>query len=140
MPRGTDFSEYFRESMKDPEAKRLYREVLDEELSWLLGYLREKRGLSQKQVAERLGLSRSRVSQLETSASLSMTLESLARYAQALGLSLRLEFADEEGKVLARYVLSADEPVAEPVHLGWEEADLHWVSLPQKESHFSWAA
>ncbi len=140
MPRGRDFSEYFRESMKDPEARRIYREVLDEELSWLLSYLREKRGLSQKEVAERLGLSRSRVSQLETSAGLSMSLESLARYAQALGLSLRLEFADEKGEVLARYVLSADEPVAEPVHSGWEERDLHWVSLPRKENRFSWAA
>ena len=136
MGNNVSFSDYFRESMKDPEARRLYREVLDEELSWLLGYLREKRGLSQKEVAERLGLSRSRVSQLEPSASLSMTLESLARYA----LSLRLEFADEKGEVLARYVLSADEPVAEPVHSGWEERDLHWVSLPRKENRFSWAA
>ncbi len=117
MSKGTDFNEYFCESVKDPETRRLYREVLDEELSWLLGYLRAKRGLSQKEVAERLGLSRSRVGQLETSAGLSMTLESLARYA-----------------------LSADEPVAEPVHSGWEERDLHWVSLPGKENRFSWAA
>ena len=136
MSKGTDFNEYFCESVKDPETRRVYREVLDEEFSWLLGYLREKRGLSQKEVAERLGLSRSRVSQLEPSASLSMTLESLARYA----LSLRLEFADEKGEVLARYVLSADEPVAEPVHSGWEERDLHRVSLPRKENRFFRAA
>jgi transcriptional regulator with XRE-family HTH domain len=136
MSKGTDFNEHFCESVKDPETRRVYREVLDEEFSWLLGYLREKRGLSQKEVAERLGLSRSRVSQLEPSAGLSMTLESLARYA----LSLRLEFADEKGEVLARYVLSADEPVAEPVHSGWEERDLHWVSLLRKENRFSWAA
>ena len=140
MSKGTDFNEYFCESVKDPETRRVYREVLDEEFSWLLGYLRAKRGLSQKEVAERLGLSRSRVSQLETSAGLSMTLERLARYAQALGLSLRLEFADEKGEVLARYVLSADEPVAEPVHSGWEERDLRRVSLPGKENRFSWAA
>ena len=136
MSKGTDFNEHFCESVKDPEARRVYREVLDEEFSWLLGYLGEKRGLSQKEVAERLGLSRSRVSQLEPSAGLSMTLESLARYA----LSLRLEFADEKGEVLARYVLSADEPVAEPVHSGWEERDLHRVSLPRKENRFFRAA
>jgi transcriptional regulator with XRE-family HTH domain len=130
VSKGTDFNEHFCGSVKDPETRRVYREVLDEELSWLLGYLRAKRGLSQKEVAERLGLSRSRVSQLETSAGLSMTLESLARYA----LSLRLEFTDEEGEVLARYALSADEPVAEPVHSGWEERDLYWVSLPGKEN------
>jgi transcriptional regulator with XRE-family HTH domain len=136
MSKGTDFNEHFCESVQDPETRRVYREVLDEEFSWLLGYLRAKRGLSQKEVAERLGLSRSRVSQLEPSAGLSMTLESLARYA----LSLRLEFTDEEGEVLARYVLSADEPVAEPVHSGWEERDLHRVSLPRKEKRFFRAA
>jgi transcriptional regulator with XRE-family HTH domain len=137
MGNNVSFSDYFRESMKDPEARRLYREVLDEELSWLLGYLREERGLSQKEVAERLGLSRSRVSQLETSAGLSMSLESLARYAQALGLSLRLEFADEEGEVLARFSLAADEPVVETAKPAWENAGAGWEPVSSKAS---WAA
>lgn len=140
MPRGTDFSEYFRESMKDPEARRLYREVLDEELSWLLSYLREERRLSQKEVAQRLGVSRGRVSQLETSAGLSMSLESLARYAQALGLSLRLEFADERGEVLARFSLAADEPVAETTNPAWENAGFGPEPAFGKASWASWAA
>ena len=140
MPKGTDFNAYFRESMKDPEARRLYREVLDEELSWLLSYLREERGLSQKEVAERLGVSRGRVSQLETSAVLSMTLESLARYAQALGLSLRLEFADERGEVLARFSLAADEPVAETTDSSWENAGVSPKPASGKASWASWAA
>ena len=138
MGNNINFSDYFRESVKDPEARRLYREVLDEELSWLLSYLREERGLSQKEVAERLGVSRGRVSQLEPSAGLSMSLESLARYAQALGLSLRLEFADERGEVLARFSLAADEPVetAEPA---WESAGPGWESAFGKASRASWA-
>ncbi|BCZ93197.1 hypothetical protein TthAA37_23860 (plasmid) [Thermus thermophilus] len=140
MPRGTDFKEYFRESMKDPEARRLYREVLDEELSWLLGYLREERGLSQKEVAQRLGVSRGRVSQLETSAGLSMSLESLARYAQALGLSLRLEFADERGEVLARFSLAAEEPVVETAKPAWENTGAGWQPASGKTSWASWAA
>jgi len=48
MPKGTDFNAYFRESMKDPEARRLYREVLDEELSWLLSYLRRRGGFPRR--------------------------------------------------------------------------------------------
>lgn len=140
MGNNINFSDYFRESMKDPEARRLYREVLDEELSWLLSYLREERGLSQKEVAERLGVSRGRVSQLETSAGLSMTLESLARYAQALGLSLRLEFADERGEVLARFSLAADEPVVETAKPSWENAGFGPEPAFGKASWASWAA
>lgn len=140
MGNNINFSDYFRESMKDPEARRLYREVLDEELSWLLSYLREERGLSQKEVAERLGVSRGRVSQLETSAGLSMSLESLARYAQALGLSLRLEFADERGEVLARFSLAADEPVVETAKPAWENAGFGPEPAFGKASWASWAA
>jgi len=140
MGNNINFSDYFRESMKDPEARRLYREVLDEELSWLLSYLREERGLSQKEVAQRLGVSRGRVSQLETSAGLSMSLESLARYAQALGLSLRLEFADERGEVLARFSLAADESVAETTNPSWENAGFGPEPAFGKASWASWAA
>ncbi len=140
MGNNVSFSDYFRESMRDPEARRLYREALDEQLSWLLGYLRKRRGLSQKEVARRLGVSRSRVSQLETASGLSLTLEGLARYAQALGLSLRLEFADEEGEVLARYTLSAEEPLAEATRPGWEEVDPHWPPFSRGEGRFTWAA
>lgn len=140
MGNNINFSDYFRESMKDPEARRLYREVLDEELSWLLGYLREERGLSQKEVAQRLGVSRGRVSQLETSAGLSMSLESLARYAQALGLSLRLEFADERGEVLARFSLAAEEPVVETAKPAWENTGAGWQPASGKTLRVSWAA
>ncbi|GAA6760953.1 MULTISPECIES: helix-turn-helix domain-containing protein [Thermus] len=135
MGRHMDFRDYFQESLKDPESARLYREVLDEELSWLLHYLRELRKLSQKEVAARLGVSRSRISQMETSAGLSMTLEGLARYAQALGLSLRLEFTDEEGEVLARYHVGADEPIAEPAAKGWEPVAETWATLTRREKH-----
>lgn len=111
MSRGTDFGDYFRESMKDPEARQLYCEALDEELSWLLRYLREAAGFSRKEVADRLGVSQERVGQLETSEGLATSLETLARYAQALGFSLKLEFANERGEVLAQFFLAADEPI-----------------------------
>jgi len=137
MGNNVSFSEYFRESMKDPEARRLYREVLDQELAGLLAYLRKKRGLSQEEVARRLGVTRSRVSQMETSAGLSMSLENLARYAQALGLSLRLDFTDERGRVLARYSLSADEPVAEPTEALWEAPGSDWT---RRFGERSWAS
>lgn len=80
-----DFGEYFRASMEDPEARRLYREVLEEEFRELL---------------LALGLE----------GDLSLPLRELARLAQAKGLSLRLEFL-REGRVVGRYGLSPDEPL-----------------------------
>lgn len=81
----TDFSEYFRESMRDPEARRIYREVLEEEFRELL---------------LALGLE----------GDLSLPLRELARLAQAKGLSLKLEFL-RGGRVVARYGLFPDEPL-----------------------------
>ena len=106
MPEGTDFSEYFRNAMEDPEARELYRRVLDEEFSSLLKRLGEERGGPSDRAPEGLGVS----------------VEEVARYAQALGLSLRLEFVDERGEVLARYALSRDEPL-EPLR-GREMGDV----------------
>ncbi|WP_234507996.1 MULTISPECIES: helix-turn-helix domain-containing protein [Thermus] len=119
--------------MQDPEERRLYREVLEEELRELLTYLRDHRGFTQEEVAQRLGVSRSRISQLETAAGLSLTLETLARYAQALGLSLRLEFADESGEVLARYSLSPDEPL-ETGAASWAHVSVDSLYPPPKEA------
>ena len=124
--RGIDFSDYFRKSMEDPKARRLYRQVLDEELSWLLEHLRKVRGAGAEG--------------LEVPKGFSARLEDLARYAQALGLSLRLEFADERGEVLARFSLAADEPVAETTNPAWENAGFGPEPAFGKASWASWAA
>ena len=60
--------------------------------------------------------------------------------AQALGLSLRLEFADERGEVLARFSLAADEPVAETTDSSWENAGVSPKPASGKASWASWAA
>jgi hypothetical protein len=97
------FGEYFRESMEDQEIRRLYRKVLDEDLVEFLAYMREMKGLTPEQVGQ------------PEPSGLSASLEELARYAHALGFSLRIEFCDEMGRVVGRYSLSPDEPVAENV-------------------------
>ncbi|MBW6394695.1 hypothetical protein KZX47_05950 [Thermus sp. SYSU G05001] len=93
-----DFREYLRESLKNPKDQRLYREALGEELAWLLRYLGETRG------------SRPDVGNTEKDA-LKLTLEEIARHAQALGLGLRLEFVTPKGEVEGRFTISPDEPV-----------------------------
>ena len=73
--------------------------MLDETRGWRLAEMRKRRGLTQEQVAQRMGVSISRVSQIE-SGDLS-TQEVLTRYIAALGGTLKLiaDFGDEQLKV-----------------------------------------
>lgn len=86
------------------EADRLLRrKLLDDELSWLLLRLRETQSLSLEEVAARLRLPVKSLRARETRGALTLDLEDLLRHAQTLGLSLRLEFVDGKGRVVARY-------------------------------------
>lgn len=73
--------------------------MLEEARGWRLGDMRKRRGLTQEQVAERMGVSTARVSQIE-SGDVS-TQEVLTRYIAALGGTLKLiaDFGDEQLKV-----------------------------------------
>jgi len=73
--------------------------MLDEARGWRLADMRKRRGLTQEQVADRMGISTARVSQIE--AGDVSTQEVLARYIAALGGTLKLiaDFGDEQLKV-----------------------------------------
>ena len=124
----TTLEEYFAESMENPELRRAYYEVTAEELGEILRYLRKQRGLSQAELARRLSYAnRSRLSQIEGAEGLSLSLETIARYANALGYRVDLNFVDQEsGEVAARYFLEHMDVVAEepawqsPAPLGWQ--------------------
>ncbi|GIH71491.1 helix-turn-helix domain-containing protein [Sphaerimonospora thailandensis] len=66
---------------------------------WRLAEMRKRRGLTQTQVAERMGISVARVSQIENGDV--STREVLDRYVAALGGTLKLvaDFGDEQLKV-----------------------------------------
>jgi DNA-binding XRE family transcriptional regulator len=74
-------------------------EMLDNARGWRLAELRKRRDMTQEQVANRMGVSVARVSQIE-SGDVS-TQDVLARYITALGGTLRLiaDFGDEQLKV-----------------------------------------
>lgn len=74
-------------------------QMLDEARGWRLGDMRKRRGLTQEQVATRMGVSVARVSQIEGGDV--STQEVLNRYVAALGGTLRLiaDFGDEQLKV-----------------------------------------
>lgn len=74
-------------------------EMLDQARGWRLAELRKRREMTQEQVADRMGISVSRVSQIENGDV--STQDVLARYIAALGGTLKLvaDFGDEQLKV-----------------------------------------
>jgi DNA-binding XRE family transcriptional regulator len=70
-------------------------QMLTEARGWRLAEIRRRRGLTQAQVAERMGVGKSRVSQIEGGRV--STREVLDRYVEAFGgrLSLIADFGDE---------------------------------------------
>ena len=73
--------------------------MLDEARGWRLAEMRKRRGMTQEQVATRMGISVARVSQIE-SGDVS-TQEVLNRFITALGGTLKLiaDFGDEQLKI-----------------------------------------
>ena len=73
--------------------------MLDDARGWRLAEMRKRRGLTQEQVAARMGISVARVSQIE--AGDVSTQDVLNRYVAALGGTLRLiaDFGDEQLKI-----------------------------------------
>ena len=89
--------------IRDEQIERIGREefeagkeqMLAEARGWRLAEIRRRRGLTRAQVAERMGVGKSRVSQIERGRV--STREVLDRYVEALGgrLSLMADFGDE---------------------------------------------
>lgn len=73
--------------------------MLDEARGWRLADIRRRRGLTQEQVANRMGVSVARISQIENGDV--STQDVLVRYIAALGGTLKLvaDFGDEQLKV-----------------------------------------
>jgi predicted XRE-type DNA-binding protein len=77
-----------------PERRRVYEEEAAKKELWLqLVEARQQAGLTQAELAERLGISQAQVSRLERRGYDAYTLNSLRRYVEALGSGFRLEVA-----------------------------------------------
>ena len=78
--------------MADPEYRAIYDEEAAKKELWLqLGEARQALGLSQRDLAERLGVSQPQVARLEKRGYDAYTLNSLRRYVEALGEGYSLE-------------------------------------------------
>ena len=87
------FQSRLREDIKDPEFKAHYEE---EKQSLMLAIkiveLREKKGLSQQQLAKLMGTSQQAISRIESGAYEGFTLKTLEKIAEATGMRVKIEF------------------------------------------------
>ena len=86
------YQEWRRELLSTPEDRRIYEEEAAKKELWLqLVEARQEAGLTQAELAERLGVSQAQVARLEKRGYDAYTLRSLRRYVEALGNGFRLE-------------------------------------------------
>src|SRR5713226_3635220 len=89
-----DYQEWRASLMNTPEKRALYQEVADRSDLWLqLVEARQAAGLTQRELAKRLGVSQAQVARIEKRGYDAYTLNMLRRYVQALGDDFTLQVA-----------------------------------------------
>jgi transcriptional regulator with XRE-family HTH domain len=82
-----------REDLKDPEFKAHYQEERQAlKLAMRIATLREKKGLSQQQMAKLMGTSQQAISRIESGEYEGFTLKTLEKIAEATGTKVKIEF------------------------------------------------
>src|SRR6266851_3603110 len=100
-----DYKDWRDEILSDPVRRARYEEEAAKSELWLqLVEARQAAGLTQGELASRLGVSQAQVARLEKRGYDAYTLSSLRRYVEALGDDFRLQ-------VSVHRVKSGDEPV-----------------------------
>jgi transcriptional regulator with XRE-family HTH domain len=90
----TNFDLFLEEQLKDPDfAERFARAGEAWDVALQLAALREKAGLSQKDLARRLNTSQQQISRLESPSYEGHSLSMLRRVAEALGASVHVTIA-----------------------------------------------
>jgi DNA-binding XRE family transcriptional regulator len=87
------FQNRLREDLKDPEFKTHYQEERQAlKLAMKISKLREKKGLSQQQLAKLMGTSQQAISRIESGEYEGFTLKTLEKIAEATGTKVKIEF------------------------------------------------
>lgn len=87
------FRSRLREDLKDPEFRAHYREERQAlKLAMKIIKLREKKGLSQQQLAKLMDTSQQAISRIESGEYDGFTLKTLEKLAKATGTQLKIEF------------------------------------------------
>jgi DNA-binding XRE family transcriptional regulator len=87
------FQSRLKEDIKDPEFKAHYEEEKQSlKLAIKIAELREKKGLSQQQLAKLMGTSQQAISRIESGEYEGFTLKTLEKIAEATGMRVKIEF------------------------------------------------
>jgi len=87
------FRSRLREDLKDLEFKAHYKEERQAlKLAMKIAKLREKKGLSQQQMAKLMGTSQQAISRIESGEYEGFTLRTLEKIAEATGTRVKIEF------------------------------------------------
>jgi DNA-binding XRE family transcriptional regulator len=88
------YDAYWQGQMADPEFRALYEQEAAKKDLWLqLVEAREAAGLTQQQMAERLGVSQAQVARIEKRGYDAYTVNTLRKYVAALGEGFSLEIS-----------------------------------------------
>jgi ribosome-binding protein aMBF1 (putative translation factor) len=88
-----DYGEMLKEELKEPEFRKEYEALEDEfEVAKQVIGLRLKKGLTQKELAEKVNTSQSCIARLESGTYRNLSLSFLRRVGQALGVQPRVKF------------------------------------------------
>jgi transcriptional regulator with XRE-family HTH domain len=91
----TNFDTYLEQQLKAPDFERRFRKAGEAwDVAIQIASLRKKSGLSQKELARRLGTSQQQISRLESPAYEGHSLSMLRRVAEVLGASVHVEIKE----------------------------------------------
>jgi ribosome-binding protein aMBF1 (putative translation factor) len=97
MKQKTNFDVYLEEQLRDKEFAKRFRKAGEAwDVAIQLARLRRKTGLSQKELAKRVGTSQQQISRLESPSYEGHTLSMLRRVAEVLGAKVRVEIHKEK--------------------------------------------
>lgn len=89
-----DFDDVLKKELKDPEFKRMYDEYGRQlEIAYQILQLRKKKGLSQAELAKRIGTKQSNVARIEAGQQ-NFSIETLEKIAGVLGRNLKIAFVE----------------------------------------------
>lgn len=90
------FQDYLQEHLEDPDFKKQWEagEPAFQIAQQVIGY-RVQNGLTQKQLAEKVGTSQSAIARIESFEYGRLTLSTLQRIANALNLDLKIQFLEK---------------------------------------------